>query len=66
MNMLTTCAMAQTGRVYESMMINLRPSNVKLRDRVVRITATILNCDEETAIKALEANDWNIRRAVQK
>lgn len=66
MNMLTTCAMAQTGRVYENMMINLRPSNVKLRDRVVRITATILNCDEETAIKALEANDWNIRRAVQK
>jgi len=66
MNMLTTCAMAQTGRVYENMMINLKPSNLKLRDRVVRITREILGCDEETAVKALEANDWSIRRAVEK
>ena len=66
MNMLTTCGMAQTGKVYENMMINLKPSNVKLRGRVVRITAAILGCDEETAIARLEANDWNIRRAVEK
>lgn len=66
MNMLTTCAMAQTGRVYENMMINLKPSNIKLRGRVIRITRAILDCDEETAIAALEANDWNIRRAVEK
>ena len=66
MNMLTTCAMAQTGKVYENMMINLKPSNLKLRDRVVRITQEILGCDEETAIAALEANDWSIRRAVEK
>ena len=66
MNMLTTCAMAQTGRVYENMMINLKPSNIKLRSRVIRITRAILDCDEETAVAALEANDWNIRRAVEK
>lgn len=66
MNMFTTCAMAQTGKVYENMMINLKPSNVKLRARVVRITAAILDCDEQTATAALEANDWNIRRAVEK
>lgn len=66
MNMLTTCAMAQTGKVYENMMINLKPTNVKLRARVVRITAAILDCDEETAISKLEVNGWNIRRAVEK
>ena len=66
MNMLTTCAMAQTGKVYENMMINLKPSNIKLRNRVIRITAAILDCDEEAAIAALEANEWNIRRAVEK
>jgi N-acetylmuramic acid 6-phosphate etherase len=65
MNMLTTCGMAQTGKVYENMMINLKPSNIKLRNRVVRITREILQCDEETAIAALEANEWNIRRAVE-
>ena len=66
MNMLTTCAMAQTGRVYENMMINLRASNIKLRGRVIRITRDILGCDEETAIAKLEGNGWNIRRAVEK
>ncbi len=66
MNMLTTCAMAQTGKVYENMMINLKPTNIKLRDRVIRITREILGCDEETAVAALEANDWSIRRAVKK
>ncbi|MBQ9778571.1 MAG: N-acetylmuramic acid 6-phosphate etherase [Clostridia bacterium] len=64
MNMMTTCAMAQTGKVYENMMINLRPSNIKLKARVVRITKEILGCSEEEAIAALEANEWNIRRAV--
>ena len=66
MNMLTTCAMAQTGKVYENMMINLKPSNIKLRGRVVRITREILGGTEEEAIAALEANEWNIRRAVEK
>ena len=64
LNMMTTCGMAQSGKVYENMMINLRPSNIKLKARVVRITKEILGCSEEEAIAALEANDWNIRRAV--
>ena len=64
MNMMTTCGMAQTGKVYENMMINLRPSNIKLKARVVRITKEILGCSEEEAVAALEANEWNIRRAV--
>ena len=64
MNMLTTCAMAQTGRVYQNMMINLRPTNIKLKQRVIRITRDILGCTEEEAVAALEKNDWNIRRAV--
>lgn len=64
LNMLTTCAMAQTGKVYENMMINLKPSNQKLRARVVRITREILGGTEEEATEALEANGWNIRAAV--
>ncbi len=64
LNILTTCAMIKTGKVYENMMINLRPSNVKLRARTIRIVQEILGCDEAEAIGKLEANDWNIRRAV--
>ena len=64
LNTITTCAMTRSGKVYENMMINLAPSNEKLRRRVVRITAEILGTDEETAIKHLEAGEWSIRRAV--
>ena len=65
LNMISTCAMVKTGKVYENLMINLKPSNVKLKGRVVRITAAILDCSEEEAISLLEKNDWNIRKAVE-
>ncbi|MBO5657601.1 MAG: N-acetylmuramic acid 6-phosphate etherase, partial [Agathobacter sp.] len=64
LNTLTTCAMAKTGKVYENMMINLKPSNDKLKKRVIRIVTEILVCNEDEAIQRLEANDWNIRAAV--
>lgn len=65
LNTITTCAMAKTGKVYENMMINLAPSNEKLRGRVIRITAAILDCDEARATELLEQNGWNIRCAVE-
>lgn len=65
LNMLSTGAMIQTGKVYENLMINLKPSNEKLRGRVVRITAAILDCSEEEATALLEKNDWNIRKTVE-
>lgn len=65
LNTLTTCAMAKTGKVYENMMINLAPSNEKLKNRVIRIVKTILCCEEDEAVKALEENGWNIRKAVE-
>ena len=64
LNTITTCAMAKTGKVYENMMINLAPSNEKLKRRVVRIVTEILSCDEAEAIARLEANEWNIRKSI--
>lgn len=65
LNMLSTGAMIRTGKVYENLMINLKPSNVKLRDRVIRITGDILETDRETATALLEKNEWNIRKTVE-
>ena len=65
LNMLSTCAMIKTGKVYENLMVNLKPSNEKLKGRVIRITAAILDCTEEEAIPLLEKNDWNIRKTVE-
>lgn len=65
LNAITTCAMTKTGKVYENMMINLSPSNEKLKRRVINIVSEILSCDEDEAVKRLEANDWNIKKAVK-
>lgn len=65
LNTITTCAMTKTGKVYENMMINLSPSNEKLRKRVIRIVTEILSCDEEKAEKLLDENGWIIKNAVE-
>lgn len=64
LNTITTCAMTKCGKVYENMMINLAPSNEKLRIRVIRIVKEILSCDDERATELLEANGWSIRAAI--
>jgi len=65
LNMISTCAMIKTGKVYENMMINLRPSNKKLRERMIRIVCEIKGCDHDIAEQLLEDYDWKIRDAVQ-
>lgn len=64
-NMLSTCVMIRLGMVYENMMINLKPSNAKLRQRVINIVCEILHCSEDEAIASLEENNWNIRQTVE-
>ena len=64
LNTISTCAMIKNGMVYENMMINLSPSNKKLRIRVIRIVCEILSCSEESAASLLDANGWNIRQAI--
>ena len=51
MNMITTCAMVMTGKVYENLMINLRPTNVKLKGRMVGIVQNITGADSDRALK---------------
>ena len=64
LNILTTASMVKTGKVYENLMINLSPTNEKLRRRVISIVKDICEVDEAKAVELLEANDWNIRASV--
>lgn len=66
LNMISTASMVKCGCVYENLMINLRPTNKKLRRRMVGIITEILGCNAEKAQALLEENDWNIRRTVEK
>ena len=65
LNMISTGAMIKNGYVYENMMINLKPSNIKLRKRMIGIVCEIKKCDEAEAEKLLEMADWSIRKAVE-
>ena len=64
LNALSTCAMVKTGKVYENLMINLRPSNVKLRARMIGIVKELTGLAENEAEALLEANGWDIRSSV--
>ena len=64
LNMLSTLAMVHSGCVYENLMITLKPTNVKLRRRMIGIVCEILGCDEACAQERLEKNEWSIRRAI--
>ena len=66
LNMISTASMVKCGCVYENMMINLRPTNKKLRRRMIGIVTEILGCSYEKAEALLEANEWSIRKAVEK
>lgn len=65
LNMLSTCAMIKTGKVYENVMINLKPSNKKLRQRMINIVCSLSSVDEAVAEKALEQSDWKIKEAIK-
>ena len=65
LNMISTGAMVKAGMVYENMMVNLKPTNIKLKDRVTRIVCEILHCEYDIAQTLLEQNDWNIRATIE-
>lgn len=65
LNMLSTGAMIQSGYVYENLMINLKPTNIKLRQRVISIVSEITGDSMEASEARLEANGWNIKEAVK-
>ena len=64
LNMLSTAAMIRSGRTKGDLMIDLRPTNAKLRSRAVRIVRDELGVGEEAAIAKLEAAAWSVRRAI--
>jgi N-acetylmuramic acid 6-phosphate etherase len=53
LNMLSTGAMIRTGMVYGNLMVNVQPTNEKLKDRAIRIIAAATGVDEDQAAALL-------------
>ena len=64
LNMLTTAAMIRLGRVHGNLMIDVRPTNAKLRERVRRIVAEVSGASEDEVAAALDATEWSARAAI--
>jgi N-acetylmuramic acid 6-phosphate etherase len=63
LNMLSTGAMIRIGMVYGNLMVNVQPTNVKLKDRAARIIAAATGVDEQRAGKLL-AEAGTVRTAI--
>ena len=63
LNMLTTGVMIKTGKVYENLMVHMRPTNAKLRARAIRMIGQLTGRDEADCTRALDACEGNIRAA---
>jgi N-acetylmuramic acid 6-phosphate etherase len=64
LNIISTTLMVRLGKVYKNYMVDLQASNSKLMKRATRLVSTIADCDEDTAIKALEKSHLRVKQAV--
>jgi N-acetylmuramic acid 6-phosphate etherase len=66
LNLFTTVSMAKLGKVVSNLMVDLNPSNSKLRDRALRIVQDLTGCDPDAARNALQNSGWVIKAALQR
>lgn len=64
LNLLSTCTMVRMGKVYENLMVDLKPTNEKLRERAVSIISTITGVPRHVAEGALVASHDNAKTAI--
>jgi N-acetylmuramic acid 6-phosphate etherase len=64
LNTITTLAMVRTGKAYENLMVDLRATNVKLRDRAARIVSTLTGVDRGRAEALLQQADGHAKVAI--
>lgn len=64
LNMLTTTTMIRLGRVHGNLMVDVRPTNAKLRERARRIVAEVTGANDPEVDAALAATSWSARAAI--
>lgn len=64
LNMLSTAAMVRLGHVYRNLMVNVRMSNRKLRQRGARVLQEALGCAPAAAKRLLRRSRGNLKVAL--
>jgi N-acetylmuramic acid 6-phosphate etherase len=64
LNMISTIAMVRLGKTWGNLMVDLRATNEKLRERAIRIVQQVTGASREDAIDALRKAEWEVKPAV--
>ncbi len=64
LNMITTGAMVRVGKSLGNRMVDLRPTNEKLRIRAKRMLRDLAGIDDDRAGRHLVEAEWHLKRAL--
>lgn len=64
LNTLTTAAMIRIGKVYDNLMVDLKATNDKLKDRSTRIVMELTGLKRRQALMLLEHADGKVKPAI--
>src|SRR6266704_285164 len=64
LNAITTAAMVRLGKAYENLMVDLKPTSAKLRDRSQRIVAAAGRVSDREAARLLDAAGREVKTAI--
>jgi len=64
LNAISTITMVRLGKTYRNLMVDVRPSNAKLRNRSARIVGLITGADDRAVLAALRAADGDTKAAI--
>ncbi|MBS0195435.1 MAG: N-acetylmuramic acid 6-phosphate etherase [Planctomycetes bacterium] len=64
LNTISTTLMIRSGRVYQNLMVDLRATNDKLRDRAARIVATLTGLSREDSFHLLDRARGGVKAAI--
>ncbi|MEN9516397.1 MAG: N-acetylmuramic acid 6-phosphate etherase [Actinomycetota bacterium] len=64
LNMISTVTMINLGKTFGNLMVDLQVSNVKLRDRAIRIIQAATQVDAKTAQNALAESNNQVKVAI--
>ncbi len=64
LNMISTIAMVRLGKTYGNLMVDLRATNGKLRERAARIVQAVTGADRDRAEAALQQAGLDVKLAI--
>ncbi len=64
LNMISTGSMVAVGKAYQNLMVDVQPTNEKLRARARRIVVEATGCEEKVADRALREAGENAKTAI--